>query len=91
MNSLLAGMKCISVLTYLSDIVVYSKTFIEHLPQRETLFKRCEKKTLQLSPTRSTLCELETTYSRCFVSAHEVEPDTTKIEHIIKYPVPKDR
>ena len=43
MDSLLAGMKWISALAYLDDIVVCSKKFEEHLSHLEALFKRCKE------------------------------------------------
>lgn len=81
LNSLVAGVKWISALAYLNDIVIYSKTFKKHSSHLEPLFKRCAKGSNN------------TTYLGFIfiVSTHSFKLNPKEIKFILKYPVSTDR
>lgn len=44
MDTLLAGMKWMSALAYLDDVVIYSQATEQHLCHLEALFRRCNER-----------------------------------------------
>lgn len=90
-DKLLAGMKWISALAYLDDVVIFSSTFADHLKHLELFFKRVKEANLQLQPLKSRLCQRETGYLGFLVSAEGVRPDPAKTEPIKSFPTPKDK
>ncbi|UYV81241.1 hypothetical protein LAZ67_20000442, partial [Cordylochernes scorpioides] len=89
MDKILKGLKWTMALCYLDDIVVYSKSFNEHLHRLEIILQCLDKAELCLNPKK---CLSGTKRIRVFgqlVDSKGIYPDPEKIEAIAKFPTPK--
>ncbi len=59
MNTILAGLTWQICLVYVDDIIIYSKTFTEHIQSIERVLERLEKVGFWLKPKKSKFCQLE--------------------------------
>ena len=76
-------------LIYLDDILVFSKTFEEHLTRLETIFSRIRMSGVKLSPAKCKFLKSEVTYLGHKISHNGVETDPQKTEKIQTWPIPK--
>lgn len=90
MDMVLAGLKWKSCLVYLDDIIVFSRTYEEHLTHLEEVFQRLEEHELRLKPSKCYLCYNEIIYLGHRISKDGVAPDPAKVEAITKMPKPRD-
>ena len=87
MEFVLAGLIGTSCLVYFDDIVIFSRTFEEHLAQlREVL---CSAG-LKVKPSKFSLFKEEIAYLGHVVSAQGISTDPKKTEAIQDYPVPQN-
>ncbi|UYV78077.1 hypothetical protein LAZ67_16000034, partial [Cordylochernes scorpioides] len=89
MDKILKGLKWTMALCYLDDIVVYSKSFNEHLHRLEIILQCLDEAELRLNPKK---CLFGTKRIRVFghlVDSKGIYPDPEKIEAIAKFPTPK--
>ncbi|UYV84377.1 hypothetical protein LAZ67_X001970 [Cordylochernes scorpioides] len=89
MDKILKGLKWTMALCYLDDIVVYSKSFSEHLHRLEIILQCLDKAELRLNPKK---CLFGAKRIRVFghlVDSKGIYPDPEKIEAIAKFPTPK--
>ncbi|UYV63096.1 hypothetical protein LAZ67_2003113 [Cordylochernes scorpioides] len=89
MDKILKGLKWTMALCYLDDIVMYSKSFNEHLHRLEIILQCLDKAELRLNPKK---CLFGTKRIRVFghlVDSKGIYPDPEKIEAIAKFPTPK--
>ena len=90
-DALLAGIKWVSAIAYMDDIIVFSETFEDHLRHLEILFSRCRKHKLQLNPKKSALCRAQIKYLGVIVSHQGVQRDPIKTQPIREIPPPTNR
>ena len=76
-------------LVYLDDILVFSKTFDEHIAQLDRLFGRIEQTGLKLKTSKCQLLRREVTYLGHTVSAQGVGCESEKTEVVRNWPRPK--
>jgi hypothetical protein len=88
MDILLSGIKGIFCLVYIDDIIIFSKTFDEHLQQLEEVFKRLRKAGLQAKASKCSFIQNELIYLGHRVSFNGIEPDPSKIKVVRDFPVP---
>ena len=86
-NSMLADTARFSA-AYKEDIVVFSKTFEEHIVHLEAVFSRLEETGLVLNPTKCKLAKPTCQYLGHRVGAGEVRPLQAKIDDLTSYPKP---
>ena len=79
MDAVTAGLKWQSVLTFIDDILVYSKTFDDHLVHLVKLFERLRKANLTTKPSKCHFCRPKLIYLGHEISPEEVKPDPAKI------------
>lgn len=73
---------------YLDDIVIFSKTFEEHMERLEKVFQRFREVNLKLSPKKCDLFKKKVCYVGHIVSHEGIEPDPKKIEKVRQWPQP---
>ena len=76
-------------LVYLDDILVFSKTFNDHIDQLDRLFSRIEQTGLKLKTSKCQLLRREVTYIGHTVSAQGVGCESEKTEFVRNWPRPK--
>ena len=80
MECVLAGLSGEQCLIYLDDIVVFSKTFQEHIVRLTNVFQALHQAGLTLKLSKCNFAQREVKYLGHIVSAAGVRPDPTKIE-----------
>ena len=79
----------ITLLIYLDDILVFSRTLGEHLERLETVFQRLQKYGLKLKPSKCHLLKPEVRYLGFIVSQEGIKSDPEKIKAVQEWPRPK--
>ncbi|MCP4459317.1 MAG: RNA-directed DNA polymerase, partial [Cytophagales bacterium] len=80
----------IGVLCYIDDIIVFSKSWEEHLQNLRALFDRLRQYDLKLKPKKCTFAASEVLYLGHVVSQEGIRPESKKLHAIQNFPVPKD-
>nr|KAG5706518.1 hypothetical protein BaRGS_028689 [Batillaria attramentaria] len=76
------------LLVYLDDLLVYSKSFDEHLVQLEHLLQRIAQLGLKLKREKCQFLRRQVTYLGHTISADGVSCDDDKVEQVRKWPTP---
>ena len=75
-------------LVYLDDVVVFSRTFSEHLVHLKEVLHRLRAANLKLSPTKCILARSQVHYLGHVVSGQGIAVDPKKIEAVKTFPEP---
>ena len=86
----LAGLTWEVCLAYLDDLVVFSRTFTEHLDRLQLVFDRLEEANLKLKPSKCSLFQERVKFFGSIVSANGVEPDPEKVQAVANWPRPQN-
>ena len=89
MEIVLSGLTYEIVLVYLDDIIVFGRTFHEHLNRLEKVFYRIREANLKISPSKCALFQTKLTFLGHVVSPNGIQTDPSKVEAVKNYPVPK--
>jgi transposase InsO family protein len=73
---------------YLDDLIIFSKTYEEHIERLEMIFQRLEKHNLKLSPKKCSFFQRRVKYVGHIVSENGVEADPEKIDKVVNWPTP---
>jgi len=76
-------------LIYLDDVLVYSRTFDEHLQHLRLVFDRFREAGLKLKRKKCSFGQKNVKFLGHIISPDGVQPDPAKIEAIKEYPVPR--
>ena len=74
---------------YFDDLIVFSKTFEEHLQRLRLVLEKLKENNLRLNPSKCSFLRDELDYLGHTVSAEGVKPQEGKIRAVAEYPVPK--
>ena len=75
-------------LIFLDDILVFSRSFEEHLTRLESVFTKLEHHNLKLKPSKCEFFMSEVKYLGHIVSDHGIKTDPDKINALKSWPVP---
>ena len=78
MNKTLAGIQHKFAMAYLDDVIIFSKTFEEHLEHMETVFSRLRDAGMKLKMSKCDFLKREVNYLGHVVSATGIKPDPEK-------------
>ena len=90
MNSILGDLKFEYALTYIDDIIIYSKTFTDHLQHLDSVLSRFAKVNLRAGMSKCHFAQRTVHYLGHVVSEHGIEPDEAHVEEIKKWEHPTD-
>ena len=90
MEFVLAGLIGTSCLVYLDDIVIFSRTFEEHLSRLTEVLTRLRQAGLKLKPAKCFLFRKEIIYLGHVVSKEGIATDPSKTAAMDQYPTPKN-
>ena len=76
-------------LIYLDDILVFSRSFEEHLERLKTIFTRIRESGVKLSPKKCHFIKSEVSYLGHTISKSGIKTDEGKIEKVLTWPIPK--
>ncbi len=89
MESCMGDLYLTTCLLYLDDIVVYSRTYEEHLGRLEAVFQRLQDAGLKLKPGKCKFFQKSIRYLGHVISEEGVATDPDKIATVKEWPVPK--
>jgi hypothetical protein len=84
MNLVLAGLNWKMCLVYIDDILIFSRTFEEHMVHIRAVFDRLRSANLKLKLTKCSFAEDSTTYLGHKISSAGVSPDPEKVTAVRK-------
>lgn len=84
----LVGEKC---LVYLDDIIIFSKSFDDHLNDLRSIFDRLRQSGLTLKPTKCNFYQEKIDFLGHVVSADGVHVDSSKIDNVKNWPTPQSK
>ena len=88
MELVLSGLSYEVCLIYLDDILVFSRTFEEHIDRLAAVFSRLEQHTLKLKASKCHLFQRQVTFLGHVVSQDGIECDSDKTAAIADWPRP---
>lgn len=91
MDTVLAGLKWHTCLVYLDDVVVFARTFDEHLARLKSVLEAIRTSGLTLKPEKCRFAYEELKFLGHVVNAAGVLPDPAKTTAIANFPRPKDK
>ena len=89
MECVLRGLTWQIALIYLDDVLVYSRTFEEHLHHLRLVFDRFRAAGLKLKPSKCHFGQRQVKYLGHVITSEGIQPDPEKIKVVQEYPVPK--
>jgi hypothetical protein len=90
MEAVLRGLSWKSCLVYLDDIIVFSKTFDEHVMHLEEVFERLAAADLKLKAEKCKFACKELRYLGHVVSESGIRPDPEKVNAVQDFPIPSN-
>ena len=88
MEAVLAGLQYDICLIYLDDIIIFSKTFEEHMKRLEEIFGRLREANLKIKPQKCHFFCSSLKYLGHIISSEGVQTDPAKIQTIKEWPKP---
>lgn len=90
MELVLRGLQWKTLLIYLDDVIIFSKTFGEHLEKLDEVFTRFRNAGLKLKPSKCELFKTEVSFLGHIVTREGIKTDPKKIETVQNWPVPRN-
>ena len=90
MCTLLADLSFEEVISYLDDVLIYSKTFNAHLATLRHVFSRFREANLKLSPEKCKWFQKQTEFLGYLITENGVRTHPDKIEKIKFFPTPSN-
>jgi RNase H-like domain found in reverse transcriptase/Reverse transcriptase (RNA-dependent DNA polymerase) len=90
MDLVLAGLLWNCCLVYLDDIIVFSKTFDQHLERLAAVFDRLSKPSLKMKASKCELFREKVHFLGHVVSSSGMSADPEKIKVVASWPRPRD-
>lgn len=91
MDGLFSDVTWRSVLVYLDDIIVHSRTIEDHIEHLRLVFSRLRAAGLKLSPKKCTFFQPRVHYLGHVVGRDGLEPDPQKLLAVKEWPVPENK
>ena len=88
MELVMSGLTYDVCLVYLDDILVFSKTFDEHLDMLATVFDRLDCYSLKLKPSKCSLFQRKVSFLGHVISGQGIECNPVKVAAIAMWPTP---
>ena len=90
MEKVLSGLHWEICLVYLDDIIIFSRSFEDHVARLRIVLTRLRDANLKLSPKKCRLFRREVHFLGHVVSNRGVETDPAKIEAVVAWPRPRN-
>ena len=90
MDFIMNGIKWKRCMIYLDDIIVFSKSFQEHLENLEEVFIRLKQSGLKLKPSKCSFAKKKITYLGHVISSEGVTVDLEKVKAVKEFRTPKN-
>ena len=90
MDKVLKDIKDQFIMVYLDDVIIYSKTFEEHLQYIKEVMERIRNAHLRLKAEKCKFAAKELQFLGHVVGKDGVKSDPEKVEKIVNYPIPRN-
>ena len=91
MDEVIGGLKWVSVLVYIDDLIVFSANTMTHLHDLKEVFDRLRTVGLTLKPKKCRLLAESVGYLGQIISSKGIAPDPNKVRAVREMPIPCDR
>ena len=91
MTNIFANMVYHDVMVFIDDILVYSKTWKEHMEKLEEVLRRMKENNLQAKVAKCHVAQPQTQYLGYVITANAKRPDPAKVKAIQQMRAPKDK
>jgi hypothetical protein len=88
MDCIMAGLQYETLIVYLDDLIIFGKSYDEHLQRLEEVLRRLEKANMKLSPKKCHFLKTKVAYLGHVVSHGSIQPHPDKVKAISEYPRP---
>ena len=88
MGYILRGLHYKTALIYLDDVIIFSRSFDDHLLHLEQVFQRLRDANVKLKPSKCHFAQTSVEYLGHIVSREGIKPNPAKIEAVKSFPVP---
>ena len=88
METTLRGLQWKICLIYINDVIIYSKTFSDHLLHLATVFDRLRTAGLKLKSSKCKFGCRTVPYLGFVATPEGIKPDASKVECVTAYPIP---
>ena len=89
MHAVFHGLQYDICLVYLDDIIIFLRTFDDHLQHLNDVFSRLSNANIRLKPTKCSFACSEVEYLGHVVSRDGIRPDPSKIKAVEEFPIPR--
>ena len=89
MESCMGDLHLTYCLLYLDNVIVFSRTYEEHLRRLEAVFEKLKEAGLKLGPSKCKFICKEIKYLGHMISSKGIGVDPDKLECVRNWPVPK--
>jgi len=87
-NSVLGNLRWDITLVYLDDIIVYSKSFEQHVQHLDLVFDALQKANVKLNIIKCSLAKKQLDYLGFRITPHGIKPTITNVKKTINFPTP---
>lgn len=91
MDLMLADLQWATCLVSLDDIIVFGRTFHEHLSRLDEVLTKLHQANLKVRPAKCNLFSAQVQYLGHIISTRGVEADPAKVEAVRQWPAPKSQ
>ena len=91
MDLVLADGQWTTCLVYLDDIIIFGRTFQEHLGRLDEVLTKLRQANLKVKPAKCNLFATQVQYLGHIISSKGVKADPAKVEAVRQWPVPKNQ
>ena len=88
MTHVLRGLEWDICLVYIDDLILFSRTFEEHLLHLEQVFSRLREANVRLKPSKCHFVQPQVEYPGHIISAEGLRPNPWKVRAVKEFPVP---
>jgi hypothetical protein len=78
-------------LHYVDDLVVFSKTFDEHLDHMDSVFRKLTTAGFTMNLRKCNFCKPEIKFLSHIISRNSLRPDAYRVEATLNYPAPRNQ
>ncbi|CAC5407022.1 Retrovirus-related Pol polyprotein from transposon 297,Retrovirus-related Pol polyprotein from transposon 17.6 [Mytilus coruscus] len=90
MQYILSGLQWEICVIYLDGIIVFSKSFEEHITRLQEVFDRIQLAGLKIAPKKCFIFQKKVLFLGHVVNAEGISPDPIKIEAVQSWPMPNN-
>lgn len=90
MNSTLQHLLCVCVLVFFDDILVYSKTFTEHVQHLRAVLQLLAADQWHVKLSKCSFAQREIAYLGHVISAEGISTDQSKVSAVVNWPSPSN-